>query len=522
MYRKISRQQVLNFHLPFGGHLDPDNRWIVLSAQIPWEHIDEVYVGRLSGSNQGCPAVTGRLAFGALFIQERLGLTDRETVQQIIENPYLQFFLGKEGYSNESPFHHTSMVHFRKRFGKDVLSEINAQIISDSSGQEDDNTPDEPGTPGARDTDAAVAKEPQSGNSGKLIVDATCTPADIPYPTDLKLLNEVREKTEEIIDRLHEPHIGRRNKPRTYRQQARKSYLSLAKQRKPGRRKIRKALRKQLGYIGRNLGSIDRMITVDNGLPILGQRLYKLLLVAHEIYRQQLLMYEARSNRIPDRIVNLYQPHVRPIVRGKAGRPVEFGAKISVSLKDGFSHVDRLSWDAYNESTDLLPQIRAYEKRHGCYPESVHADKIYRTVENRRFCRQHGIRLSGPPLGRRPRETEANKEYLKQLKRRQRQDEKDRQAIEGKFGQGKRRFTLGRIMAKLAETSESVIMMSFIVMNLEKILKDLLLSAFFCWNTLAEMAVRAYLRVCTSLKTHYAPVARQMVERSGLDVKMAA
>jgi len=513
MYRKTTTtQQVLDFCLPFGGTLNPDNRWIILSSRIPWAQIEEIYAGSLSGSDQGCPAASGRIAFGALFIQERMGLTDRETVMQVIENPYIQFFLGYEKYSDKPPFHHTSMVHFRKRFGKDILAEINERIISDALDRDDD----------APDAGDSIPGDPSSENNGKHIVDATCTPADIPYPTDLKLLNEVRKKTEEIIDCLHEPHIGHLDKPRTYRQKANKSYLSLAKQRKPSAKKIRKAIRRQLGFIARNLGSIDRMIAVDNGLPLLRQRLYKLLLVAHEVYRQQRWMYENRIHRIPDRIINMYQPHVRPIVRGKAGRPVEFGAKISVSLKDGFSHVDRLSWDAYNESTDLQPQIRSYKKRYGCYPESVHADKIYRTVENRRFCQQHGIRLSGPSLGRRPKETEANKEHLKQLKRQQRQDEKDRQAIEGKFGQGKRRFTLGRIMAKLAETSESVIMMSFIVMNLEKILKDHLLCSLFCRNILHEIADKAYLWANTRLKVYQFTLSPLIVRQTESIGMMAA
>ena len=137
--------------------------------------------------------------------------------------------------------------------------------------------------------------------------------------------------------------------------------------------------------------------------------------------------------------------------------------------------MDVLSWGAYNESGDLQGQIESYRARYGFYPESVHADKIYRTRDNRRYCKKHGIRISGPPLGRPKQLTELNKKELQALKRQQRQDEIDRIAVEGKFGQGKRRFTLARIMAKLAETSEAVIMVSFIVMNLEKILSSILL-----------------------------------------------
>jgi len=202
---------------------------------------------------------------------------------------------------------------------------------------------------------------------------------------------------------------------------------------------------------------------------------YRDLLVIGEVYRQQEQMYESGTKRIEDRIVSISQPHVRPIVRGKAGRPVEFGAKISVSLVDGYSFIERMSWDNFNESKDLTGQIEGYRRRFGYYPESVHADKIYRSRENLRYCERHGIRLSGPKLGR-PRK-EIGREEKKQIRR----DELVRNAIEGKFGQGKRRFRLACIRGKLPETSGSMIAMIFLVMNLEKILKELFLRFLWEW-----------------------------------------
>jgi hypothetical protein len=461
MYRKDNLHQLTfeNFYLPFGGHLRNDNRWVILADQIPWDQIEDAY-GELFCDDNGCPAKSARMALGALLIKERLDVSDRETVEQIKENPYLQYFLGLMEYQDATPFDHSMMTHFRKRFDKDILSDINESIVQGAMEEtaEGNNTHD-------LDDDG---NEPPS-NNGKLIADATCTPADIAYPTDLSLVNEAREKSEEMIDVMHEPFIGIRKKPRAYRQQARKAYLTVAKQKKPGAKKIRKAIGQQLRYLKRNLGHIDRM--AEEGLLIhLSKRLYRLLLVIKELYRQQRWMYETRTHSIGDRLVSLYQPHVRPIVRGKAKSTVEFGAKVSISLVDGFSFVEKIGWDAYNESCDLIEQIKQYHQRFGCYPESVHVDQIYRTRENRKFCKKHGIRLSGPPLGR-PTEDTA---LLKEQKKLQRQDELDRNAVEGKFGQGKRRFSLGRIMTKLDQTSEVSILISFIVMNLEKILTGIL------------------------------------------------
>ena len=90
-----------------------------------------------------------------------------------------------------------------------------------------------------------------------------------------------------------------------------------------------------------------------------------MLLVVTEVYRQQLWMYEKESNRIDDRIVSITQPHIRPMVRGKAGKPVEFGAKLSVSCFDNYVFLDHLSWDNYNESGDFQDQIEAYKNLTG-------------------------------------------------------------------------------------------------------------------------------------------------------------
>ena len=228
----------------------------------------------------------------------------------------------------------------------------------------------------------------------------------------------------------------------------------------------------------------------------LNKRQYRNLLVINKLFRQQLFMYKNHSHKMADRIVSISQPHIRPIVRGKAKSKVEFGAKVSISLIDGFSFVDRISWDSYNESGDLVGQIKNYYNRFGFYPESVHADQIYRHRDNRRYCKKYGIRLCGPSLGRPKKVTTENAKQLKHENQQYRQDEIARIAVEGKFGQGKRRFSLARIMAKLAGTSEVVIMISFMVMNLEKILSSGLIFLFYGWQCLQISLQKCVMRAC--------------------------
>ena len=266
-------------------------------------------------------------------------------------------------------------------------------------------------------------------------------------------------------------------KPRTYRRKARRDYLEVAKQKSPTRKKLRKAIGKQLCYLKRNLGHIKAMIENNEALlTALTHYEYKCLLVIHTLYEQQLQMYSERTHMIEDRIVSISQPHVRAMVRGKAGRKVEFGAKVSVShQKDGYVSLDRLSWDAYNEGGDLIDQIENYRNRLGYYPASVHADRIYRTRSNRAYCKEKGIRLSGKPLGRPRKPTADNQDELHAAREQWRQDELDRIPIEGKFGNSKRRGTLGRVMAKLSHTSESVIHVGLVVLNLQTWLRKALI-----------------------------------------------
>ncbi len=498
MYRPDSLGQLEfpDFYLPFSGHLDPNNRWVILSKLVPWKLAEEIYLDSLC-DDFGAPALPARVAFGALLIKERLGLTDRETVEAIRENPYLQFFIGYEEFTQTSPFDASVMVDFRKRFGKDGLDRISDAIAlasisssptdsvnegTDEASSDSVNKDNEPPAAGNQQVtpdnsmDAEPTKPP--ANQGKLIVDATCAPADIRYPTDVSLLNEAREKTEELIDELHIPLVGKTDRPRTYRNKARRAFVAFTKKKRPGHKAIRRVRKQQLGYLRRNLKQIDLLLGNPEALPLvcLNRRLYRNLLVCREVYRQQLQMHESHSNRVDDRIVSISQPHVRPIKRGKAGRDTEFGAKISLSVIAGFSFVDRLNWDNYNESLDLIGQIEAFRERCGFYPESVHADQIYRTRANRAYCKQHGIRMSGPPLGRKPQHvsTEDKKQALA--------DEAIRNTVEGKFGQGKRRFGLGRIMAKLAGTSAAQISLTFLVMNLELALRHFFLSILFAWH----------------------------------------
>lgn len=103
-------------------------------------------------------------------------------------------------------------------------------------------------------------------------------------------------------------------------------------------------------------------------------------------------MYESNKHKVEDRIVSIHQPHIRPIVRGKAQAKTEFGSKIHVSIIDGNSFLDELSWNTFNEGSHMMDYVEKFRKRFGCYPSEVLADQTYCTRDNRAKLKNLGIK----------------------------------------------------------------------------------------------------------------------------------
>lgn len=279
------------------------------------------------------------------------------------------------------------------------------------------NDPDDPSPGGGSDDNAP--KDNHQENSGTLMLDATCAPQQISFPQD----------------------------------------INLAKCKKRSTKKIRGAIKKQLQYVRRDLGYIDALLS-NNEIAFTEKQL-KRINVIRELYAQQKYMYEYKTHHVPDRIVSIQQPYIRPIVRGKAKAPVEFGAKLDMSIDEkGIARLEKLSFDAYNESDVLISAVENYHTRTGHYPARVLVDQIYRNRANIAFCKEHGIRISGPSLGR-PRQL--SKEEKKQAYT----DNTDRIGVERGFSLAKRCYGLGLIRTKLDTTSRSSIAISIIAMNLD-------------------------------------------------------
>lgn len=475
MYRKSRRDDELpEIGLYFEGRLNPENRWVKMAERLPWHELEEDYAKHFKSCGRGEVALNVRMAMGALLIKEILNLSDRAVVDAVSENPYLQYFLGFKHFQTEPPFNASLMTHFRKRLSAEVTNRFNEKVIElarKDSSPENDPPPD---GGGKSDSDE---KEPEPKNAGTILMDATCAPADIKYPTDLNLVNDARELTENIIDQLRKQQENPSPRPRTKSQICRRRYLEIIKHPKCGVSKRRNALRFLLNAVRRNLEFID---VLQHQSDSISGATFEQIRVIRMVHDQQREMLDQKTRRVEHRIVSLHQPHVRPIVRGKTGRETEFGAKLTASLEDGYTRIERLSWEAYNEASDLQTICERYKKRNGHYPEAVLADKLFRNRENLRYCAEREIRLSGPKLGRPTKVVDYD--VLKQ----QLADNSARNAIEGKFGQCKRRLGLGRVMARRKDSSETVIAITILTANLIRWEQEAVRLLIFSFQTIFE------------------------------------
>ncbi len=457
MYKKDRFHQfrLEDFNQPIGLRMNPENRWIKKAELIPWDAIEDKYAS-LFPSKTGMPAKPLRAALGSLLLQKQYGYSDRELVEQITENPYYQYFIGLPGYQQEPPFVPSLLVEFRKRLSAEILDEINEMII-------EYNHPDDKGNGGSSEDAGTTEEDTPFDNKGTLMLDATCAPQHIAYPQDINLLNEARENLETIIDTIcYEYDL---EKPRTYRETARKDYLALAKKRKRSVKAVRTALKKQLQYVKRDIGYIDRYL--EEGKELSGAQVTRLEII-RKVYEQQKYMYDNHTHSVEDRIVSLSQDYIRPIVRGKAKAPTEFGAKFDMSIDDmGMARIEKLSFDAYNESDVLISAVKRYHDRTGYYPERVLADQIYRNRTNIAYCREHGIRIMGPALGRPKSVPVTDRKIIYQ-------DAVDRIEVERGFSLAKRCYGLDLIWTKLDTTTRSSIWLSIIAMNVGKLSIDFL------------------------------------------------
>ena len=224
---------------------------------------------------------------------------------------------------------------------------------------------------------------------------------------------------------------------------------------------MRSLVRVLLCAVKRNMAFADAYL--EKGLILVDKWDRWNLDAIRKLYAQQKEMFDEGKHRVADRIVSITQPYLRPIVRGKAKAPVEFGAKYDVSVDEkGHARLEKISFDAYNECTVFKDVLERYKERTGHCPKRALVDQVYRTKENREYCEQRGVKMSGRRPGRPP----ADEKERRKAERAERKDDVDRIEVERFFSRDKRCFGAGLIMTKLSKTTLGCIALAVLVANL--------------------------------------------------------
>ena len=433
MYKKKDSHTTPLFDeiFPFGGKLDNQNRWLKIAEMIPWETLEQSYSQHFS--HTGRPACDARLVIGLLLLKHMTGFSDQEIVQLVSENPYMQAFCGLEHFLTGKLIDPSTLTNVRKRLGAEKFKELEELTYQ------------------------ALIERKILKPKG-VLVDATVFPENIRFPTDIGILNECRQWLVDNVKSVGSK-IGR--KFRTYCRVARKVYLNFNKKKRKTEDEVRRVTKSLLQYVRRNLRQFEEVVavTVAKGLEI-PAKVTARLAVVKEVVRQQEQMLAAKVHHIENRIVSLHKPQVRPIKRGKLGKETEFGPKASLSHVGCFTFLDRLSSDNYNESGDVALQLANYQERFGVLPKDMVGDRIYGTNANRKFLNDNQIRDAFEPLGRKP--VYDNREAGWRRRKR-----RERNRIEGSFGNIKNHYGLNCIRYSIAGGDELYVRLGLMAANLK-------------------------------------------------------
>src|SRR5574344_281501 len=385
-------------------NLSKSNRWVILADNMCWSDIEAEYNKRLKNQKSGAGNKPARLVIGALIIKHLTCLSDEETIVTISENPYMQYLVGLKYFTSNPICSPELFVHVRKRIDDKFFNTLTQSLEKKHSDKDKDNS--DGNAPISADESTITIDEDNQKHSGIMKIDATCTDAEVRYPTDVYLLEDANREMERITNKCCDKNSIK--KPHTYRSHTRSAFVMFPKRKHKGKKLIKVTKERMLHLLSRDIqGFITTIGSVStDALKHLSKTDFRNLWTLMKVYQQQKEMFDNNIHTCMDRIISIFQPHIRPIVRGKAKANVEFGAKIGISVVNGYSYVDHISWDSYNESSDLTLQIEQYKKRFKYYPEEIQADKIYLNKENRSLLKRLHINCFCSPLGRPPKETD--------------------------------------------------------------------------------------------------------------------
>ncbi len=294
------------------------------------------------------------------------------------------------------------------------------------------------------------------------LCDATVYESYISYPTDAKLIWKACTNVFKMLKDVRKGlkiRVSRSNHSKRHQE-----YLAIAKSKKKSRRKSKKLCRSLLKYLQRLQKQLGYLLEKHKRTIRLSNRQYKRLATITRLKEQQWQIHFGNQSTVPARIVSLHKPYVRPILRGKEVKPVEFGAKVNMLQVDGINFIEHISFDNFNEGTCLKSTIEMQERYFGkCH--QMGADAIYATNANRTYCTQNNIATSFVQKGKEGKDKE-QKSQMRSLLGKARST-----VLEGSFGNEKNHYQMDKIKAKTEETEKVWIFFSLLTSNAKQIAK---------------------------------------------------
>jgi len=433
-------QQLLFFWENMEMILPKEHPLVKKEGIIPWEELIEV-IGR-QYSLRGTKSKSIRMMLGLELAKRELGISDEKIVDMLSTDIALQYFCGMRSFGEEEIPHSSSLTYFRKRLGSETMQELE-EIV----------------------TRSLIPYLPRR-RRGQMIVDTTCMEANVAFPTDTKLLKKTWQKLVEVAEKIREngQDIIIRGK-----QKLLKEIRGFDLQRKKGKKLIQKMRKK----IWRETVKLERKImrvlekkavkakkSLEEMMSSLEKKTKGVIKTAQKIIAQQGEMIREKTHSVKDRIVSFHEPTVRPIVRGKEGRNVEFGSKTGISVIGGFLGVSHnLSSNNYSDTEIVRDTLKRYEDIRGKPPTEMIGDRGFHSPGNHDLLEEKGIRDGLEYRGKIPKKRQVTLPDKKTRKRMKNQ----RSVVEGRIGNLKR---MGRKCKYRTKNMQTWISTGLIMMNL--------------------------------------------------------
>jgi hypothetical protein len=375
-------------------------------------------------------------AIGLIILKHYLGISDALLIERINTDWSMQMFCGITLHPAERIADTNLPSYWRGYIGKHLdIAALQQQL--------------------------AIYWKPYMSETNIGMQDATCYESRIAFPTDIKLLWQSCNEIYLLLGSLRKQ--LRLRKSRCNYDKQRNVYLHYQKSRKKTRRQEKKMRKKLLKFLLRLTETLEQLRTKHK--IVLTSKQNKIVKTVLKVYEQQHQRAYGDNSSIQDRIVSLRKPYVRPIIRGKESKPVEFGAKVNKLLVDGISFIEHISFDAFNESTRFTQGVHLQRKLFGkCTHHS--ADAIYATNKNRKYCTKEKITTNFIPKGKQ------KLQHIEQSKIMRTQLNKQRSTVlEGSFGNDKNHYLLQKINARNRDTEVCWIFFGMLTANASKIAK---------------------------------------------------